>query len=60
MTAIVKELENEEGSLYKYSPYQTLIATQMENDKNKSCGAKIPAGNCTIRCIVKLVKSCSQ
>ena len=45
MMAIAKGMENEEGSLYKYSPYQTLIATQMCTDKNKNCGKKIPAGN---------------
>ena len=60
MMAIAKGMENEEGSLYKYSPYQTLIATQMCTDKNKNCGKKIPAGNGKTFWIIKLVKGWSQ
>ena len=60
MTDTAKGLENTESSLDKFSPYQTLIATQMWTDKNKSCCAKIPAGNGKTLCIVKLFKRCSQ
>ena len=45
MSQIAEEMTKTPNSKFINNPYQTLIATQLYADENKSCGAKIPAGN---------------